>query len=146
MKKLFLLAVVSMLTAVTVFAQTPKVNTDSIALAARISENQLKLGKLQNQVDQKTKNKQDAATQAQKSANENSTAANNLTTDPDNRKLARQADNKASDAKGDARTSRKETRRLDNLNSDINSLKAKIADDQLKMTRYTQDSTTVHPQ
>lgn len=135
-----------MLFGIAVFAQTPKANTDSLTLAASISEHQLKLGKLQNEVDQKTKNKQDAAAQAQKSANENSAAASNLTGSPDDRKLARQADNKAADARGDARSSRKETRRLNNLNSDINDLKAKIADEQFKMTKYTGDSTTVHPQ
>lgn len=121
-----------------------KVNTDSLSLVSKISANQLKLGKMQNEVDQKTKNKQDASEQAQKSATENAAAANKLSDNPDNRKLARQANSKAGDAKSDARSSRKETRRLDVLNKNIVNIKLKIAEDQARLNTYIpKDSTQI---
>jgi cell division protein FtsL len=139
MKKTFLLATAFMLCICTgVFAQTPKVNTDSLSLVSKISEDQLKLGKLQNEVDQKTRAKQDAAVKAQQSADANAVAANRLTSDPGDQKLARQADNKAGDAKSDARFSRKEARRLDDLNKEISDLKIKIAANQEKLNKYIQ--------
>ena len=118
-----------------VFSQN--INTDSLALISKISSDKLKLGKFQNEIEQKTKNKMDASIQAQKSANANTDAANKLSDDPQNKKLARKADNKAGDARSEARNARKEERRLDNLNKDIRDLKNKIADEELKMKKYT---------
>jgi len=116
-----------------------KVNTDSLSLVSKISADQLKLGKLQNQLEQKTKNKQAASEQAQKSANENSNAANKLNNHPENKKLARKANNKAGDAKSDSRNARKESNRLDKLNKDIQDLKNRIADNQVKLNKYIQN-------
>ena len=140
MKRTFLLIPVYLLIfSVSAFSQN--INTDSLALISKISADKLKLGKLQNEIEQKTKNKSDASMQAQKSANENTNAANKLSDDPQNKKLARQAGNKASDAKSEARNARKEERRLDNLNKDIRDLKNKIADEEMKMKKYTPVST-----
>jgi flagellar biosynthesis chaperone FliJ len=116
-----------------------KVNTDSLSLASKISADQLKLGKLQNQLEQKTKNKQDASVQAQKSANENSNAADKLNDNPENKKLARKANNRAGDAKSDSRNARKESDRLDNLNKDIQDLQKRIANNQVKFNKYIQN-------
>ena len=98
---------------------------------------QLKLGKLQNEVDQKTKNKTDAGERAQNSADDNTEAAKRLSANPDDKKLARNANNKAGDAKTDAHTSRKEARRLVTLNNDISDLKNKINKDQAKLDKIT---------
>ena len=117
------------------FAQ--KVNTDSLSLVSKIGVNQLKLGKLQNEVDQKTKNKIDAGERAQNSADDNTEAAKRLSANPDHKKLARNANNKAGDAKTDAHTSRKEARRLVTLNNDISDLKNKINKDQAKLDKIT---------
>lgn len=136
MKKITLLTVLGTLLFCTgAFAQQS--NTDSLSLVSKISVNQLKLGKLQNEVDQKTKNKTDANDQAQKSANENTDAAAKLSDNPNNKKLARQANNKAGDAKLDARAARRESRRLTSLNNEIGSLKYKIAKDQAKLDKIT---------
>ena len=116
-----------------------KINTDSLSLVSKISGDQLKLGKLQNQLEQKTKNQQDASDQAQKSANENSSAANKLSDHPENKKLARRANNRASDAKSDSRNARRESNSLDKLNRDIQDLKNRIADNQIKLNKYIQD-------
>lgn len=136
MKKITLLIVlVTLFSSTGAFAQN--VNTDSLALVSNISNNKLKLGKLQNQVDRKTKNKTDAAETAQNSANDNTEAAKKLGDNPDDRKLARNANSKASDAKTDARTSRKEARRLVTLNNNIADLKNRINKDQAKLDKYT---------
>jgi small-conductance mechanosensitive channel len=113
-----------------------KVNTDSLSLVSKISSDQLKLGKLQNEVDQKTRDKKDAAEQAQKSANENTDAANKLSTNPQDKKYARRADNAASDARRDAKRARKASDRLDDLNKDIQNLQGRIAGEQNKLTKY----------
>jgi hypothetical protein len=120
----------------TVSAQ--RVNTDSLALVSKISSDQLKLGKLQNTVGQTTKDKQEASMKAQKSADENTAAAGKLSDNPEDKKLARDAKNKAGDAKSDARNARKEEGRLDNLNKDIQDLKNKIASEQVKLNKYIQ--------
>src|SRR6185437_8586211 len=92
-------------------ARAQKANIDSLELVAQISQDQLKLGKLQNMVDQKTSNKETAAVDAQNSANDNVRAAERLNADPNNKKLAGDANSKAGDAKSDAGKSRRESRR-----------------------------------
>lgn len=140
MKKVLLLTSIGLLFfCMSVSAQ--KVNTDSLSLVSKISADQLKLGKLQNQVEQKTKNQVDASEQAQKSANENSTAADKLSDNPENRKLARKANNRASDAKSDSRSARRESNNLNNLNKDIQDLKNKISNNQVKLNRHVQNGT-----
>jgi hypothetical protein len=133
-KVLYLLPAGMLFIGISVSAQ--KNNIDSLKLVSQISEDQLKLGKLQNMVDQKTKNKQSAAIDAQNSASENVKAAEKLNDDPDNKKLASDANNKSGDAKSDAGKSRKETQRLDNLNKNIMDLKSKIAVEQAKLSAY----------
>ena len=136
MKKITLFIVLgTLLSCAGASAQTA--NTDSLKLVSKISSNQLKLAQLQNEVDQKTQNKTDAGIRAQNSANDNTEAAKKLSDNPDDKKLARQANNRASDAKNDARSSRKEARRLINLNKDIADLKIKINKDQVKLDKFT---------
>ena len=138
MQKVLLLTSIGLLLfGMSVSAQ--KVNTDSLSLVSKISADQLKLGKLQNQLEQKTKNKQAASEQAQKSANENSNAANKLNNHPENKKLARKANNKAGDARSDSRNARRESNRLDKLNKDIQNTKNRIADNQVKLNKYIQN-------
>jgi hypothetical protein len=122
-----------------------KSNTDSLKLVAKISEDQLRLGKLENEVGRKTKVKNEAADQAQNSADANTNAAEKLSNDPQDKKLARNADNKAGDAKTDARRARKDAARLDDLNHSIESLESKIAKEQGKLDRYTHSSLLYSP-
>ncbi|HXB08678.1 MAG TPA: hypothetical protein VNW04_16215 [Puia sp.] len=133
-KALYLLPVGMLFFGVPAVAQ--KANTDSLKLVAQISQDQLELGKLQNKVEQKTKNKEGAAADARNSASDNVNAAEKLKDDPDNKKLASDANNKAGDAKSDARKSRKESGRLDDLNKAILDLKSKIAVEQSKLSIY----------
>ena len=134
MKKILSLAIISILLGYNASAQ--KANTDSLSLVAKISTDQLKLGKLQNTVDQKTNNKQGSALKAQNAAIDNAAAADQLSNDPENKKLARNASNKAGDAKSDARKARKENGKLNDLDKEIADLKVKIAGEQAKLNRY----------
>jgi chromosome segregation ATPase len=137
MKKVLLLTSIGLLfLCMSVSAQ--KINTDSLSLVSKISTDQLKLGKLQNQIEQKTKNQQNASAQAQQSANENSTAANKLSDNPENKKLARRANNKAGDARSDSRNARRESNSLDKLNKDIQDLKNRISNNQAKLNMHIQ--------
>lgn len=133
MKKLLLLIATSLCIHLSTSAQ---VNTDSLSLVSEISRDQLKLGKLQNQLEQQVNNKQNASDKVQSSANKNSTAAEKLSTDPDNRRLARKAKNTASDAKKDSRNARNESENLDKLNKDIENLKDRIAKNQVKLNKH----------
>lgn len=118
----------------TVSAQ--QINTDSLSHVSKISEYQLKRAKLQNTVDQTIRDKQDAASQVQRSADQNSREASRLSSDPQNKTLARKADNAASDAKRDSKRSRKANEKLDNLNKQIGKLNKQIAEEQAKLDVY----------
>jgi hypothetical protein len=122
-----------------------QVNIDSLTLIAQIGQDQLELGKLQNMVYQKTLNKEGAALKSQSSANDNADAAERLSNDPDNKKLANDASNKAGDAKSDARNSRKQSGKLDDLNQKIMDLKTKINGEQYKLSLYSPASPAVAP-
>jgi cell division protein FtsL len=126
-------------------ASAQKINTDSLKLIAKISDDQLQLGKLQNTVEQKTRNKEDGAIAAQRSADQNATAATRLSTDPQNKKDARQADNSAGDARTNARKARKAADRLDKVNKDIADLQSKIAREQAELNRYRGMTSNVTP-
>jgi len=113
-----------------------QINTDSLSLISKISADQLKLAKLQNSIEEITRNKQDYATSAQQSADKNKTAAGRLSDDPTDKKEARKADNAASDARSEAKKARKASDKLKDLNKDIADLKNKIANEQEKLNAY----------
>jgi hypothetical protein len=129
------LAVGLSLSATTLSAQ--KVNTDSLKLVSAISKDQLKLGEMQNMIAGKTQDKTDAAQKAQLSADENQKKAGELSADPQNKKLARQASRMASQAKRDARRARKAAAELDDLNKNIAKTQEKMAKEQAKLNRYS---------
>ena len=131
-KALYLIPIGMLLFCASVTAQ--QVNIDSLSLIAQIGQDQLELGKLQNMVYQKTLNKEGAALKSQSSANDNADAAERLSNDPDNKKLANDASNKAGDAKSDAKNSRKQSGKLDDLNQKIMDLKTKINGEQYKLS------------
>jgi hypothetical protein len=134
-KALYLFTVGMLFFCASVTAQ--QVNIDSLSLIAQIGQDQLELGKLQNMVYQKTLNKEGAALKSQSSANDNADAAERLSNDPDNKKLANDASNKAGDAKSDAKNSRKQSGKLDDLNQKIMDLKTKINGEQYKLSLYS---------
>ncbi len=108
---------------------------DSLSLVSEIYRNQLKLGKLLSQLEQKSNKKQDASEKAKNSANKDSTAADELSDEPDNKKLARKAKNTAHDARKDSMNAITESETLDKLHSDIQSLKHRIENNQAKLNK-----------
>lgn len=135
MQKKSLFTVGLVVISLTVSAQ--QINTDSLTIVNKISDYQLKRAKLQNTVKQTMWDKQDAATKVQTSADKNSQDANRLNTDPQNRQLAKDADNSASNARRDSRRARSANRKLDNLNKEIAGLDTKISEQQQKLSAYT---------
>ena len=119
------------------FTGYSQVNTDSLAIVAKISEYQLQLGKLQNTVAQKTNDKQNDSLKAQQSADANARAANSLSANPQDKTDAKQADNAASTARGDSKSARKSTGKLEDVNKKILDLQTKIADQQMKLSKFT---------
>lgn len=120
-------------------AMAQQVNTDSLSIISRISDYQLKRAKLQNTIKQTTWDKQDAASKAQTSAEKNVQGANRLNSDPQNRQLAKEADNSASDSKRDSRNARNANRKLVSLNKQISDLDGKIFEQQQKLSAYTNE-------
>jgi small-conductance mechanosensitive channel len=112
------------------------VNTDSLKLIAQISKEQLRLGKMQNEVSGKIKDKQEAAARAAKSADENQKAASDLASDPQNKQLAHDADKLAGRANRDARKARKAAASLDELNQSIAESQQLVAKLQGKLAQY----------
>jgi hypothetical protein len=129
--------IVACVLAFSISASAQKINTDSLKLVSKISEYQLQRAKLMNMVEKATKDKQEAALQAQRSASENSEDAARLSSDPQNKKLARKADNAASDARRNSKRARAANDNLDNLNKNIGKLTEKIASEQSKLIKYT---------
>lgn len=122
------------------FSGFAQVNTDSLAIVAKISEYQLQLGKLQNMIPKKTNEKQNDSLLAQQSANANSTAANSLSANPQDKNDAKQASNAASTAKGDSKKARKASDKLDDLNKNIQDLQNKITIEESKLIKFTHTS------
>jgi cell division protein FtsL len=134
MKKVIL--IIGLLTcAVSMYAQQP--NKDSLSLVSKISSDEAKLARLESQVAEKTKDKNDAADRAQQSAKENAEAAKRLDRDPQDKKRARKSDNAASDARSDAKKARIAANNLDKLNNDIARLRDKITKEKSRLEKYT---------
>jgi chromosome segregation ATPase len=98
-----------------------------IKLEAKISEDSAKLVKFQSMVSPFEKEKSETADNAQQSADDNKKAAERLSNDPQDKRLARKARNAATDAKRDARRAREASDKLDDLNSDIRKLTKQLA-------------------
>lgn len=135
MKKTFnkwLLALLP-ITAFTARSTAQSVNKDSLSLVNKISEDREKLAKLQATIPEKEKAKAETAQQAQRSADDNRKAANRLSNDPQDRKLARRADREAGDARSDAKKARSASDDLDDTYKDIRKLTSRIEKEQKKL-------------
>ena len=137
MKRTVLLTVAILLVlGITTSAQEP--NKDSLSLVSKIEEDKSKLADLQTQLEERLKLKGDAIAKAQRSANANSTAADKLSDDPKNKKLAKRADKSSSAARKDAKTARRETDRVEKLNKNIRATKKRIAKNEKRLKKYTE--------
>lgn len=125
------------LVALSLAVTAQKINTDSLSLVSKISEYQLKRAKLQNTVDKTMQDKADAATKVQNSANQSSQDANRLSNDPQNKGLAKKADQSAGDARRDSKKSRAANDKLQDLYKEIAKLDDKIMREQKKLAQHT---------
>jgi hypothetical protein len=107
-----------------------------IKLQAKVSEDSAKLVKFNSLMPDFEKQKRQTADQAQQSANDNKTAAERLSNDPQDRKLARKADNAASDARSDAKKARVAADKLDDLNQDIKKLTKQLEKERDELYQY----------
>jgi hypothetical protein len=133
-----LLITATILLGFTISTSAQTVNKDSLSLVSKIEDDKSKLADLQTQLEERLKIKGDAIAQAQKSANANSTAADKLSDDPKNKKLAKRADKSSSAARKDAKTARIETDKVEKLNKNIRSTKKRIAKNEKRLKKYTQ--------
>jgi predicted nucleic acid-binding Zn-ribbon protein len=107
-----------------------------IKLQAKVSEDSAKLVKFNSLMPDFEKQKKQTADQAQQSADDNKTAAERLSNDPQDRKLARKADNAASDARSDAKKARVSADKLDDLDQDIKKLAKQLGKERDKLDTY----------
>jgi len=102
---------------------------------SKINQDSTKLVKMKGLVPQYESNKKTTASQAQQSADDNKTAANRLSDDPQDKKLARKADNAANDARSDAKKARVAADKLEDLNKDIDKLSEKLLKERAKLDK-----------
>lgn len=112
------------------------INKDSVSLVSKINADKEKSAKLQGTIPQLVKEKEPKAQQAQEIADDNREPAKKLSNDPENKRLARKADNKASDAHNESRAARKASDRLETSNKDIRNLTERIAKEETKLKKY----------
>jgi len=105
----------------------------SLELSTKINDLKMKLAKLENTLNEKTREMETTATDAQRAADDNATAASRLSGDPQNKKLAREAENAADYAKKSAKRGRVAADNLADLKKNIQSLKSKIAEDESRL-------------
>ncbi|HEY8898372.1 MAG TPA: hypothetical protein VIM79_26270 [Niastella sp.] len=137
MQKLLLITA-TVLLGFSISASAQELNKDSLSLVSKIEEDKSKLADLQTQLEERLKSKGDAIAKAQRSANANSTAADKLSDDPKNKKLAKKADKSSSVARKDAKAARIETEKVEKLNKNIRSTKKRIAKNEKRLKKYTQ--------
>lgn len=138
MQKLLLITA-TVLLGFSISTSAQELNKDSISLVSKIEDDKSKLSDLQTQLEERLKSKGDAIAKAQRSANANSSAADKLSDDPRNKKLAKKADKSSSVARKDAKAARIETGKVDKLNKNIRSTKKRIAKNEKRLKKYTQE-------
>ena len=112
-----------------------KQQKEALKIGKKLNERKLELAKLENSVEKKTLEVQNAAQQAQESADNNNKAADNLSNNAQDKKLASKASSKAGTAKKDAKKARKAAGKLSGTEKDIEELKKKIAEDEAKLAK-----------
>jgi hypothetical protein len=141
---LFLPALGLVLAGLSVDAQS--VNKDSLSLANKISADKEKVTKLQGSISDKEKLMQATADQAQESADNNRKAANKLSDNPQDKRLAKKADQSASTAREDSKKARNAADDLDNIHKEIRSLSEKIAKEEARLRKYMTEPRSASPE
>lgn len=108
-----------------------------LALNKRLNDSKIELAKLENQIPHAVDETASTAERAQRSAEENKVAAGKLSTDPQDKQLARKASKAASAASRDAKRARKAADNLAKLRRNVDSLREKIKEDEGKLALLT---------
>ncbi|WP_207515382.1 hypothetical protein [Longitalea luteola] len=115
-----------------------KDNSDSLNLVSKIQADSARLRELQSELDLKMMSKQEAIARAHRSASENVAAADRLSDDPRNKRLAKRADKNAGEARRDAKNARLETEKVDKLDKEIRRVQKRLAKNQSRLSKYIQ--------
>lgn len=113
--------------------QSLRQQKESLELSTKINDQKMKLAKLENTLNKKTNELENTTTTAQQAADDNSTAATRLGDDPQNKKLARQAESSGDNAKKSAKRARIAKDDLADLKKEIETLKSRIVKDEAKL-------------
>jgi len=105
----------------------------ALELSARINAQKIQLAKLENDLYEKSREKENTASDAQKAATENAEAAAKLRDNPQDKSLARKAENAGDAARKSAKRARQAADNLEELKKDIESLKNKISQEAAKL-------------
>ena len=99
----------------------------------QLNVKKLKLASMENSLAGKRKNMEDCQREAQESANYNAEIANKLSSDPDNRRLARKSRKAAKASEKKARASRSATQDYNDLQHQIEDARKKIQESEEKL-------------
>lgn len=113
---------------------TLKEQKHALQISRDLNDQKIKLAKLENELTATTHLADKTAQQAQISADKNDTAADRLTDDAQDKRKASRASNSARHAQRDAKKARRAYEKLEDLNKDIESLRSRIADDEIKLS------------
>jgi len=105
----------------------------SLELSTKINDLKTKLAKLENTLGTKTREMENSVTNAQQAADDNAAAAAKLSTDAQDKNLARKAESAADNAKKNAKRARVAADNLTGLKKEIETLKSKITEDEAKL-------------
>jgi len=106
---------------------------DAIELSKSVNDKKTQLAKLQNDLEKKNKEAQDAAIKAEQSAKENQAAASRLSSNAQDKKLANQAKSSARRAERDAKAARKAADNQKSMQEDIAKLQSEISEEESKI-------------
>ncbi len=139
--KLFLLSISITLVSYTTFGQTIsqdsikllKTQKAAIELSREINQNKLKLSELENRLNREISEKENAADNVQRHADDNEELAEKLSDDPNDKRLARKSHKKARKAKSASKQSRRAAKDVEDIRDRIESLRKRIAKDEAKL-------------
>ena len=113
--------------------QILKQQKESLTLSSKINTQKMQLAKLENNIEKKTKEMEESAVDAQQAATKNAEAASSLNGNPQDKSLARKAENAGDEARKSAKRARVAADNLSDLRKDIESLKNKISEGETKL-------------
>lgn len=107
--------------------------SEALNLQKSVNDRKLELAKLETEFQDRKKALEEASEKARVSADENKTAADKLTANAQDKKLANAAKSAARKAERDAKTARKEADNQEKLMAKITSLQKEIAEEETKL-------------